>query len=335
MMSIVKRVSRKYLFPVAMLLGTDKLLRSLASNSVLNIMYHGVVRKNSSFFSPRHIPESQFEQHLKYYKKNFKIISLSESFKNPELSIDSSKKIITISFDDGFKNNLEIALPLLEKYEIPVTFFVSGICTENVDDCFLWTEMMAGLQYFCKDKMVTINGVEYVNLYNTEKGSLVDFLKSREPQERDRILAQLSQEYDLENKIKSLPGEIWRLLNKDDLKRLSQSGLADIGSHGHLHYNLGQINARDAKRELVISKEKLENTVGNEVTMIAYPDGSYNEEIKDMAESVGYRYQLAVNYLLDSDESDIRIQNRHGISATTTFESNMLTLNRAFRHITT
>ena len=38
-----------------------------------------------------------------------------------------TKKTITISFDDGFANNLNVALPILEKYDIPVTFFVSGI----------------------------------------------------------------------------------------------------------------------------------------------------------------------------------------------------------------
>lgn len=313
-------------------LGIDKLIKNLSQKSTLNIMYHGVVSQDSSYFSPRHILKSQFEQHLIYFKKNYDVISVSETFYNHKNNIKPSKKTLSISFDDGYKNNLDIALPLIEKYQIPVTFFISSICTEEIKLRCLWTDLIAGLNYFHNDKLIKIGEFEFNKLVDLKKDvSLANFIKSQNPVERDKLLDGLVKEYDLISKIQSLNQEIWCLLNKEELIQLSQSKFANIGSHGHLHYNLGEIGKEEAKEELVISKTKIENAINKEVNLIAYPDGSYTADIKNISEEVGYTGQLAVNYKLVDDHNDVRIMNRHGISATTTFESNMLMLNASFR----
>ena len=82
--------------------------------------------------------------------------------------------------------------------------------------------------------------------------------------------------------------------------------------------------------ELVISKKMLEQAIGKEVNMFAYPDGSYNSEVMQIAEEAGYKYQLAVNYRSNEDKKDKRILNRHCISSSTTFESNIIVLNLSF-----
>jgi peptidoglycan/xylan/chitin deacetylase (PgdA/CDA1 family) len=331
-MKYLKKYSRKYIFPAIMGLGIDNLSKNLTLKSSLNIMYHGVVSQDSSYFSPRHILKNQFEKHLIYFKKNYNVISVSETFFNLKNNIKPSKKTLSISFDDGYKNNLDIALPLLEKYQIPATFFISSICTEDMPLRCLWTDLIAGLNYFHKHKLIRIGEYEFNNLVDIKKDlSLANFLKSRNPAERDKILDDLVEKYDLISKIQSLNREIWCLLNKEELINLSQSKFVNIGSHGHSHYNLGEIQKEDARKELIISKEKLEKAISKEVNMIAYPDGSYNEAIKKIAEEAGYSGQLAVSYKLDNDVNDNRIMNRHGISATTTFESNMLMLNASFR----
>ncbi len=328
-MNFKKRISRKLLFPIAMRLGIDKVISSLTPNSILNIMYHGVVEQDSCFFSPRHLSKEQFEQQLIYLKKNFNIIRLHEAFEN---NIDTSKKTITISFDDGFKNNLDTALPLLEKHQVPATFFISSVCTEEMDHRFLWSELIAGLNYFYKDQWISVGEHEYKNLIDANNNSLADFLKRQTPKKRDILLKEMADKYDLVNKITSLPEEIWKLMAKEELIQFSKSKFVDIGSHGHLHYNLGEISLEEAKSELLKSKQKLSEVLGQEINMIAYPDGSYTEKVKDIAEDLGYQYQLAVSYHYDQDKTDKRILNRHGIASTTTFDSNMLSLNLAFKN---
>ncbi|NQV02516.1 MAG: hypothetical protein HQ542_07720, partial [Bacteroidia bacterium] len=82
--------------------------------------------------------------------------------------------------------------------------------------------------------------------------------------------------------------------------------------------------------ELNTSKALLEETTQKDITMIAYPDGSYSSEVKDLAEQSGYDNQLAVKYRCTDDLTDSRILPRFGIAVTTTFESNMFFINKAF-----
>lgn len=305
------------LFPIAMSLKFDKILQSVSGNALLNVMYHGVTENNAQYFSPRHTLASDFEREIAYYKKNFDIISIDEAFNRVKNDDVLNRKTITVSFDDGFANNLDIALPILEKYNVPVTFFVSSVCTENDGSRVLWPEVVAALKYFSL-------------IDKTRGASLGDEMKSMPYQERNLFLESIEKEHKVLDKLRTLPEEIWKLLDKTQLVELAKSKVVTIGSHGHNHYNLGQIEPEFARFELEHSKALLESAIQKEVKYIAYPDGSYNETVKDMAETAGYAGQMAVKYKLPEDENDNRILDRFGISATTTFESNMLFLNKSF-----
>lgn len=331
-MKIQKRIARKLIFPIAMKIGLDKFFRYQAKNSILNVMYHGVVSTDSCYFSPRHITKKQFEEHLKYFKENFEIISTDEAFRKVSDKEILSKKYLTISFDDGFKNNLTTALPLLEKYHIPTTFFISSVCVEDHEDNYLWPEVISAINYFYKNESIEINNMTFKNLKcEKENIYLPDFIKSLTYEKRDSVLKLIEKKYDLKSKIESLPEEIWKLLNKQELIELSKSSIVTIGSHGHRHFNLAEIEPEAAMEELRNSKELLSKSINSDVSLIAYPDGSYNENVKNIAEELGYSGQYAVKYKTSKDYTDTRIMNRHGISSTTTFDSNMLVLNRAFK----
>jgi len=330
-MKISKKIARKFVFPTLVNLGIEKIVRQLSSNSVLNIMYHGVVPQTNPSFSPRHISSEQFEKHLKYFIKDFEILSLPEAFEQYRNSIKTKRKALTISFDDGYKNNLIYALPLLEKYNIKTTFFISGVCVEEMEVRTLWSELIACLNYFFSNEIIEIEKFRFVNTFDkSAKLKISDYIKSLKPQEREDILAMLIKRYGLHDKLRKIPSEFWELMNKEDIQKLATSGISEIGSHGYLHYNLGIIGKGDAVVEMKKSKELLEYAGNKKVDMIAYPDGSYTSEVKDQAENLGYDKQLAVNFKCKDDLTDKRILNRHGLSSSTTFESNMFFLNKSF-----
>jgi peptidoglycan/xylan/chitin deacetylase (PgdA/CDA1 family) len=310
----------------------DRIIRKIAGHSILNVMYHGVVQKNSNYFSPRHITKEQFEKQLRYFTGEFDIISLSEAFEYKRNGFKPKRKTITISFDDGYVNNLHTALPILEKYNIKTTFFISGICTEEVEIRALWADILACLMLTHRNDVIEYEDKKFDHFIEVDsKISLSDFVKSCEPGDRYRFLYYLISKYDLKNEIKRIPEEIWKILDKEELVELSHSHIVDIGSHGYGHFNLANINIADARKEIESSKTALQEVVNKEIIGIAFPDGSYNDEIKDLTEQAGYRYQMAVDYRLSSDKNDLRILNRHGISSTTTFDANILLLNYAFK----
>jgi len=330
-MKISKKIARKFVFPAMINLGFEKRLRQLSGTSILNLMYHGVVPLSNPSFSPRHISSEQFEQHLKYFIQDFEILSLPEAFENYRNNIKTKRKALTISFDDGYKNNLNYALPLLEKYNIKTTFFISGVCAEEMEVRTLWSDMIACLSYFFRNEIIEIENFCFVNTFDkSAKLNISDFIKTLMPSDRERVLAMLINKYGLNDKLKQIPSTYWELMNKEDIQKLAFSGIAAVGSHGYLHYNLGIIGKSESASEMKKSKELLEGALNRNIDMIAYPDGSYTNEVKDQAEELGYDKQLAVNYKCNDDFTDKRILNRHGLSSTTTFESNMFFLNKSF-----
>lgn len=330
-MGIVKKIARNIVFPTLMKVGADRLIRSASRNTCLNVMYHGVVHKDSTYFSPRHITSTQFEAHLKYFRKHFDVISMEEAFRRMQHHVPFERKTITVSFDDGFQNNLTHALPILEKYQIPTTIFVSGVCVDDEPRDYLWSEVSAALNYFHPHAIIASDGFSFRHGVDASGLRLNDWIKRLPYDRREQVLNELINEYDLDVQLRQLPEEIWKLLTKEEVIMLANSSVIEIGSHGHNHYNLAEIEVERASEELTKSKRLLESAIQRPVNSIAYPDGSYNAGIKDLAEQAGYERQLAVSYKLAVDQQDKRIQDRHGIASTTTFESNMLFLNLAFR----
>jgi peptidoglycan/xylan/chitin deacetylase (PgdA/CDA1 family) len=331
-MTVLKKINRKILSPLLINLKGDRIIRSFSANSILNIMYHGVTQKNSNYFSPRHISSEQFERHLKYFSKEFDVISLSDAFEYLQNNYKPKRKTLTITFDDGYRNNLSTVLPLLEKYNMKATFFISAICTEEMKIRALWTDIISCLKFFHKNQIIQLGNRKFKNFIEVEsKISLGEYLSTCEISTLTDNLNYLISEYDIEKEIQTLPVEMWKVLNKHELRELSASSNVEIGSHCHSHYKLANLDISAARKELEMSKALLQGVIEKEINIVAYPFGSYNLEIKDLAMQLGYNYQMAVDYIYKEDVNDLRILNRHGIPSTTTYEANIILLNNAFR----
>jgi peptidoglycan/xylan/chitin deacetylase (PgdA/CDA1 family) len=331
-MSIAKQIARKLVYPALMRLGADKWLRARASHNMLNVFYHGVTHEDARGYSPINIPAALFEQQMAYFRREFDIVSLREAFEMYRQGIQPRRKTVTISFDDGYRNNLTTALPILARYDIPATFFLCSVIADPEAPRYLWSDVYYTLRYFYPNETIEVGDCTFKNYKDTVTGiGLSSFIKEiKSASQRDQVLAEIISKYNIAEKIKQVNTDNWQLMNLDELKQFSQSPLVKIGSHGHLHYNLGVIAPSDAEVELKKSKTLLEAIVQKEIDMIAYPDGSYTEEVKNLTQKSGYRYQLAVNYRCHGDDMDTRIIHRYGVSTTTTFESAILNTNHAF-----
>lgn len=330
-MSISKKIARQLVFPIMNKTGIINLIAANSSHSIVNLLYHGVVKTDSSGFSPTHTLAEEFERHIQYYKRHFDIISIADAFDHYRNGKKVNRKTITLSFDDGFKNNLENALPILEKYDVKATFFICGICTQPMEVRSLWTEYFNCLNYFHRNELIEIANLKFRHAYDAENNiSMSSYIKNLGKKERDQLMVYLITKYNLKDKIQRLPEEFWKLMDAEELKKFASSKVVEIGSHGYLHYNLASIKPEEAESDMANSKQALEATLQKSVTSIAYPDGSYDKTIKDLAEKCGFNDQLAVDFRTDTDQEDKRILPRYGISCTTTFDSNMLSVARAF-----
>jgi peptidoglycan/xylan/chitin deacetylase (PgdA/CDA1 family) len=334
-MKLTKRIARDIVFPTIFTIGADKLLLKSISNKGAIALYHGVAKSDLSWLNGRHLIKEEFEKHIRYIAKNFTVLPVAEVFelyRNGQ-ALSQKKPILGITFDDGFVNNLTEAVPTLTKYNIPATIFAVSLPLTNVDTP-LWPDTIEMVQAKVKTEFLFDN-LKIVNKsgrWFTQEGvSISDYVKSLPYKTRDLALTALRHQYLDEGYMNTVPTEAYKLLNASQLYDLAQTDLITIGSHSHLHYNLATLSDEDIKTELTISKKLLEEATKKPVDQLAYPDGSYDERVKRIAESVGYKYQMAVDYRLSDDAGDTRVLPRFCISNTTTLESNMLSLIQAFR----
>jgi len=272
-------------------------------------IYHGLDYKGSRQYNSRFVSSRYFEKQLVFFKKHFCVVSL-EDYINGNYPEDDF--VITLTFDDGYLNNLNIALPLLEKYQVPATFFVTSIRSAGYD--ILWSDHLdMGLRLSSDQINVGERRFEKVNrqFIDTVTGqSLKNACREEDFDFKLAMMNAVSDEFMKDERL----GTYWRLMNEEDLKTLNRSPIATVASHGHFHNNYSNISTQETIDDLRSSKSYLEEVLQEEVNWLAYPDGSYNSHVIELAEEAGFKRQFAVEYIEDQHESDVRVWPRFGLN---------------------
>lgn len=318
------------IFPALYSVGYDKVLRNKTKNKKLVLMFHGVTSTDSTWFSPRHVTLDHFEKLIAYISTNYDVVDACEMLSSKSSSKKYKKPTVSLTFDDGYLNNFTLALPVLEKYKVPATFFVSTVCQSEKEYMVLWADAVTMIQKIGSISDLSIHGEKFKNGVSENGRFLFDVLKNLPALERDQVLEKWSIEYSLNELLLLVDAEIWKMMSIEQLKEFAKSPYVTIGSHGHLHYNLGQIELKTAIQDVERSKQLLEEWINKPINSIAFPDGSYSIELSKELLSMGLKYQFAVNFVNENHRELNQLINRFGVSSTTTFKSNIFHMNKAF-----
>jgi peptidoglycan/xylan/chitin deacetylase (PgdA/CDA1 family) len=328
---MIRKFARHSIIPTLRKLKIDNVINKVLGKNILQITYHGVSNDDLTMYSPRHIQSNLFEQQIKYFKQNFDIVSVKEAFELRNKKNDLKTKYLAISFDDGYLNNYTTMWPIIEQFKVPVTIFVCGSNLLAVDRPYLWPEFA---ENFIKNNR---NLSFKFKSYNFEKlidqSTNLDFfnwIKRQSFATRNEIFEFIEDRYKVSEKIYQTPKDVWQLMSPSQLIEISKSPLIEIGAHGHHHLNLSELAIKEVQSDLYHAKNTIQDLLGKNIDMLAYPDGSYNESVIEIARHLGYKYQLAVNYNQRSDKYILDLMNRHGVSSTTTLDSTLFFANLAF-----
>ena len=333
-MSILKSLSRKFLFPAVLKTGLEKVPAYLTENNFLVLNYHGVVKNYDDSLTRNHLSVEQFEDHLKYFQTHFDVLPLQEIFKFKNHPVQRSRKSISITFDDGYLNNYTNAYPLLKSYNFPATIFVSAQAITNPRDA-LWYDVLdllhSRIKYKgIKDKLgqssLGKDIADFIDYADFKK-----YLKTKNNLYRQNLISLLLNDDKLLQMVYESNSEYWKLMGHAEVKELAQSALITIGSHSVTHSNLDVLSNEELNFELSESKKILEEASGHPVNSIAFPDGAYNENVKKCCLENNYTMMLAVDFRTPTDQHDPFILPRLSISNTTTAESVMIQANISFR----
>ena len=259
---------------IIVLISQFKLTGYLVSSfkgDALVICYHRVMP--NSFFNNRSplnalaVSTVNFEKHIKFLSDYFNVVPLDELY--------TTKKQfpIVITFDDGYLDNLTNALPILEKYNVPATIYITTNFPEG--NGFMWW-------YSLWDYIKSVSSIDFTydnQVFNFKTknyhSKVLAFKKIR-----NYILSINS--YKIFAFINSLTKGSFRdfnsiCLNWHQINRLNSHPLITIGAHTQSHPNLSSISSDDVYKELINCKRLIESKLNCSVDHFAYPYGTKRE----------------------------------------------------------
>lgn len=274
------------------------------------LIFHGIDETGRTDLNTRFISKEYFEQQIAYFAEHFNIVTLDEYWKG-EFAED--KLTVAITFDDGLANNLKHALPILEKYNAPATFFITTIRDAGQD--ILWPDFI-DVASSLTDSDITIDGKVFSKGKNNEYWHDGKRLKQLCNDNDVSYLYMAMEAFPYHLGFKTNPDleDYWRMMTEEELQELAASPLVTIGSHGMFHTNLDKQDFWFAYEEMKRSKEYLERVIGNPIKALAYPNGRYTRKIAEAAAELGYSQQLAVDFLHKADAQDNHLRERFGVN---------------------
>ena len=228
--------------------GKKILLQKIDNSKVLSIYFH-----NPSVYV--------FESTIKWLlKHNYKIISIEQLKEYYKKGQCEAEKNVFISFDDAWSGNINL-LPILKKYNLPITLFVP---IKAIEDGHIWLNTVR--RQFANIDNELKNGISIKDLKKIpfEHGySLYDFAKKTDNAHRE-------------------------IMTKEQL--IAYSKFVSIASHTITHPILTNCSKKIVEFELNQSYKVLNEWKLGTNESFAYPNGSYSEEIIKILKKSQYKY---------------------------------------------
>ena len=284
----MKRLLIKFLYKS----GVPFILRSHKQrNKLITILcLHRVSDEESLTFPPFKIKD--FEKLLQYIAKYYHVATIETIAKD-----NSIKPTLVLSFDDGFLDFSENALPLLKKYKMPCNLNVVTKCLDN--NFQIWTQRQNNLiqeiflrKYICSfnldNRKIEFDDFNSKNIIQKNL-ELFHFLFSKDEIFVNNFLNEA--ESKMPFAIPTTPMMSWGNL-KDALENYE----IELGSHSVSHITLSNISDKEKlKEEINKSKMEIENHTGRKIDIFALPNGNYNNEVIEQCKIAGYKHVLTVD----------------------------------------
>lgn len=277
--------------------------RRFRSQAVI-LLYHRVADLDLDPWSLAVTPE-HFAEHLEVLRRSTNILSLSALVRHLRAG-QVPRNSVVLTFDDGYRDNLVAAKPLLERYEVPATVFVATKGIESGGE-FWWDELEALLL-----NPNTLPTRIHLDVQGEDRRW--DYVASKRPKERpegrmsparlhlyrsiwktiaplreeDRLHA-LSQLRDLLDEAPSRR-DTHRSLTAEEVADLADGTLVEIGAHTVTHPVLAALPAGQQRHEIEQSKRTLEEVTQRPVTAFSYPFGKradYTPETVALVQALG------------------------------------------------
>lgn len=286
---------------LAALVNLDKLVQKRCDRYVLS--YHRVLTASQAERDGMHdalwITPEGFEAQIKWMQHIGKIVDYSRIL---DTSRPNGQPLFSLTFDDGWKDNYEFALPILKKYNVPALIFLA---TNAVDKGELfWPQDIATktrhLLAKGSEKQIATALLEcwsepipHHSIKKTKTMDLVEcWIESLKLVSEDERVQRIDEYYRL-LMLSSTPLAGY-IMNWNDAREMQKYGI-NFGSHTHNHTILKGLHFDQIEQELMQSKSLIADKLQVEVDSFCYPNGRYNKKEGLILAHCGYRYGFSLD----------------------------------------
>lgn len=267
------------------------------------LIFHRVLANPDPLF-PQETTAETFDWQIAMLKRVFNVLPLEQA-----VSLLQSRALparaAAITFDDGYRDNAEIALPILRSHGVPATFFIAsgfldGGCMWN--DVVIETVRRSPLRTLELSALSMQNlPIETLSQKRQAVTTLIGKLKYLDLQTR-------AEQADVLAKLGGVDPPRDLMMSSTQVRELFAAGMG-IGAHTVHHPILARLKIDAARAEIENGKHALENLIQAPIHLFAYPNGKpnedYNAEHVGLAQALGFRAAFSTAWGTASRHSDL------------------------------
>lgn len=257
------------------------------------LIYHRVLERPDPLF-PGEVDQAEFDRQLRLLKSLFNVIPLPDAVRHMRAGT-LPPRAACITFDDGYADNAQNALPLLLAHGLHATFFVA---TGFLDGGRMWNDTVIELVRRAPKGIdagalgLGLHPLGTIEERRAAIGALIGQLKYLPLDERIEQVARLADSVGC-----VLPDDL--MMSSSQVRQLHSSGM-EIGGHTVRHPILATLDPGAARAEIADGKRALEELTGAPLRLFAYPNGKpgtdYRIEHVQMVRELGFEAAVSTSW---------------------------------------
>src|SRR3972149_6218836 len=242
-------------------------LKRVYMGSAVILTYHMVVDREtySRALNPLRrsmVTLERFEEQIRFLSRRFRVISMDEL--GEAIKGGGSESYAVVTFDDGYRSTIKNALPVLARHSVPAIFYLT---TSFMDEERLW--WLEAHDAIRKGARISVKGRDLR-------------CPAGDAEQMERVLHEVimlgSASAEGQEEVKNALRDCGappsaEAMRWDDARLLSGEPLPPIGGHTHRHLILAGLSEGEARAEVYLSKQRLEEGLDMPVRHLAYPLG--------------------------------------------------------------
>ena len=232
------------------------------------LIFHRVRARTDAIF-PAEADAAHFERLMRLVAQSFHVMTLGDAVSRLQRG-ELPPRALVVTFDDGYADNADVALPILQRCGLSASFFVS---TGFLDGGRMWNDSVIEIVRACPHATIDLEefGLGVCSLAGPlEKRAAIEMLLPRIKymtlSARDEAIAHLQRL----SGVAHLPVDL--MMRSEQVRQLHRAGM-EIGAHTVNHPILTTLTTTEVEHEIAVGRNRLQEIIDAPVDVFAYPNG--------------------------------------------------------------